>query len=106
MSSPGAASRIDFGVLDRLAAGDQGLMQDILEIFLEESTGWADGLADEAGEALAETIHTLKSSSRAVGALDLGDFCESWELGEIEDTGPVLDELIRVKAEIRDWLAR
>ncbi|MCA3709204.1 MAG: Hpt domain-containing protein [Phenylobacterium sp.] len=106
MSSPGGASRIDFGVLDRLAASDQGLMQDILEIFLEESTGWADGLAGEAGEALAETIHTLKSSSRAVGALDLGDFCESWELGEIEDTGPVLDELIRVKAEIRDWLAR
>ncbi|MFM8820026.1 MAG: Hpt domain-containing protein [Phenylobacterium sp.] len=106
MSSPGAASRIDFGALDRLAAGDQSLMQEILEIFLEESTGWAEGLAGDAGVAPAEVIHTLKSSSRAVGALDLGDFCESWELGEIEDTGPVLDELIRVRAEIRDWLAR
>jgi hypothetical protein len=45
-------------------------------------------------------------SGRAVGAHDLVDLCESWEMGEIGDTGPILDELARVTIEIRDWLAR
>lgn len=36
MSSNGDAGRVDFGLLDRLAAGDRGLMREVLEIFLEE----------------------------------------------------------------------
>lgn len=104
MSSPGGAGRVDFGFLDRLAAGDQDLMREVLEIFLAESAGWAERLAGGAGEGLADVIHTLKGSGRAVGAHELGDLCESWELGEIDDTAPVLEELARVEAEIRGWL--
>ena len=106
MSSPGGASRVDFGVLDRLAAGDQSLMREVLEIFLSEAARWGERLSDEDGQSLADVIHTLIGSGRAIGAHDLVDLCESWELGELESAGPILEELARVGVEIRDWLAR
>jgi HPt (histidine-containing phosphotransfer) domain-containing protein len=106
MSSSGGAGRVDFGVLDRLAAGDQVLMREVLEIFLSESDRWADGLSDGEGQSLADVVHTLMGSGRAVGAHDLVDLCESWEMGEIDHAGPILEELAKVTVEIRDWLAR
>ena len=105
MSSPGGVGRVDFGFLERLAAGDQDLMREVLDIFLEESVGWAQRLAGDTGGDLADLVHTLKGSGRAVGAHELGDLCESWELGEIDDATPLLEELARVEAEIRAWLA-
>ena len=105
MSSPGDASRVDFGFLDRLAAGDQGLMREVLEIFLEESSGWRLRLGNGQGPEAADVIHTLKGSGRAVGAHALGDLCEDWETGEFEDIGDILRELDAVEAEIRAWLA-
>ena len=106
MSSPGGAGRVEFGVLDRLAAGDQTLMREVLEIFLTEAARWAERLSDDDSQSHSDVIHTLKGSGRAVGAHDLVDLCESWEMGEIDETGPILDELGRVLVEIRDWLAR
>lgn len=106
MSSPGDAGHVDFGFLDRLAAGDQGLMREVLEIFLEESVSWRARLVDGGGPEAGEAIHTLKGSGRAIGAHALGDFCEDWEIGEIEDIALVLAELDHVEAEIRGWLAR
>jgi HPt (histidine-containing phosphotransfer) domain-containing protein len=102
MSSPGAAGRVDFGFLDRLAAGDQALMREVLGIFLEEAAGWAERLR---AEAAADVVHTVKGSGRAVGAHELGDLCEAWEMGEFGEVDPILEELARVEAEIRDWLA-
>ncbi len=106
MSSSGGAGRVDFGVLDRLAAGDQTLMREVLEIFLSESDGWAERLSDDDGQSQSDVVHTLMGSGRAVGAHDLVDLCESWETGEIDDTASILEELARVVVEIRDWLAR
>ena len=106
MSSTGDAGRVDFSFLDRLAAGDQGLMREVLEIFLEESVGWRTRLGDGQGPEAAEVIHTLKGSGRAVGAHALGDLCEDWEMGEFEEVSGILGELDAVEAEIRTWLAR
>jgi len=105
MSSPGDAGRVDFGFLDRLAAGDRGLMREVLEIFLEEAEGWKARLGDGRGQEAADVIHTLKGSGRAVGAHALGDLCEDWEMGEFEEVDGILSELAQAEAEIRDWLA-
>ncbi|MFM8376477.1 MAG: Hpt domain-containing protein [Phenylobacterium sp.] len=105
MSSNGDAGRVDFGFLDRLAAGDRGLMREVLEIFLEESAGWKARLGDGQGPEAAEVVHTLKGSGRAVGAHALGDLCEDWEMGEIEGVSGIFEELEAVEAEIRAWLA-
>lgn len=81
-------------------------MREVLEIFLSEADRWEERLSDEDDPSLADVIHTVIGSGRAVGAHDLVDLCESWELGEIEGVGLILEELARVVVEIRDWLAR
>lgn len=81
-------------------------MREVLEIFLSESARWAERLSGDQGQSLADVIHTLMGSGRAVGAHDLVDLCEAWEMGEIDQAGPILEELERVTVEIRDWLAR
>ncbi len=99
------AGRVDFGFLERLTAGDVGLMRDVLDIFLQESEGWRTRLGADQGNETGETIHTLKASGRAVGAHALAELCEDWELGEIEGTEAILTELAQAEVEIRTWLA-
>ena len=103
--SMAGGGRVDFGFLERLAAGDQGLMREVLDIFLAEAEGWAARLEKIDGAAAADIVHTVKGSGRAIGAHALGDLCEDWETGEIDDLGPVRAELNDVVAEVRAWLA-
>lgn len=105
MSSQGSRARVDFGFLERLAAGDQGLMREVLEIFLAEADSWAVGLQDAGAARRQEAIHTLKGSARAIGAHELGDLCENWEAGEFEETASLLEELGLVSGEVRTWLS-
>ena len=105
MVSPGTGGRVDFGFLERLAAGDAGLMREVLEIFLAEAAGWSGRLEAADPASAAEVIHTLKGSGRAIGAQILGDLCEDWEMGEFEGVEPILEELASVLAEVEAWLA-
>ena len=105
MALQGPGGRVDFGFLDRLAAGDQGLMREVLDIFLAEASGWSGRLQSGDMASISEVIHTLKGSGRAIGAQALGDLCEDWEMGEFEGVEPILGELASVLAEVEAWLS-
>lgn len=106
MSSEGLGRRVDFDFLDRLAAGDQALMREVLEIFAAESRRWRQTLERGFGPEFSDTVHTLKGAGRAVGAHALADLCEDWEMGEFEDADTIITELDLVEIEIQAWLDR
>ncbi len=106
MSTEGLGRRVDFDFLDRLAAGDQALMREVLEIFVAESRRWRQVLERGFSPEFSDTVHTLKGAGRAVGAHSLGDLCEDWETGELEDTEAIITELDLVGIEIQAWLDR
>lgn len=106
MSTEGLGRRVDFDFLDRLAAGDQTLMREVLEIFVAESRRWRQVLERGFSPEFSDTVHTLKGAGRAVGAHFLGDLCEDWEMGALEDAETIITELDLVGIEIQAWLDR
>ena len=80
---PQAGGRVDVGVLRELVGDDDGAVRELLAGYLESARSLA-GEFDVARDAqdhraLSSLAHRLKSSSRSVGALELGDLCAQLE---------------------------
>lgn len=84
--SSGCAGVLDLGVLKALVGDDRDKVRTLLITYLGSVTRLAPQLQNAVSEgdtrAVADIAHKLKSSSRAVGAMLLGDLC-----GEIENAG-------------------
>jgi HPt (histidine-containing phosphotransfer) domain-containing protein len=84
---------VDFNYLESFAGGDAGLIEEVLELFREQSAIW--GALLEAGhEGWPDAVHTLKGASRGIGAAALGDECERCEArgaAGLDDVRHVLD---------------
>lgn len=72
---------VDFGHLESYAAGDSGLVEEVLSIFREQAALWVR-LLDPAGpqEGWRDAAHTLKGASLGVGAFQLAQACGAAEL--------------------------
>lgn len=77
MTDKGAT--VDFGYLEGFAAGDQRVVDEILDLFVQEAAGWSAGLTAVNPDWRA-VVHTIKGSGRGIGARPLGDVCEACEL--------------------------
>jgi PAS domain S-box-containing protein len=70
-------------MINNFCAGDQQLILTVVNSFLEESQQLIDrilqAIADSNSEALFRAAHSLKSSSRFMGALSLANLCEKLE---------------------------
>lgn len=91
---------MDFGYLERFAAGDRLLLVEVLTLFCEAAPALDAGLA---GDTPSMALHTLKGSARGIGADELGDLCEIAEKGG--GTALVRDGLSRTIAAIELYLA-
>ena len=63
---------IDFEHLSRMTLGDAGLEQEVLAMFVAQSTTLVSTLAAMPADASA-LAHTLKGSARAIGAFSVAD---------------------------------
>ncbi len=92
---------VNFGHLERYAAGDQALVDEVLEIFREQAAIWLR-LLDPAApdEAWRDAAHSLKGSALGVGAFALADECEAAERSQ----GAELADRTRMLDQIRDAL--
>jgi HPt (histidine-containing phosphotransfer) domain-containing protein len=71
---------VDFRHLERFAAGDQGVVDEVLALFREQAAMWIRLLDPAAAdEAWRDAAHTLKGSALGVGAFALADECEAAE---------------------------
>lgn len=94
---------VDFAYLDSFAAGDQRVVEEVLELFREQAAVWRP-LLDGDADGWRDAVHTLKGSSRGVGAFALGEACAMAELHGERRLSGVLDELDRALADIAAFL--
>jgi CheY-like chemotaxis protein/HPt (histidine-containing phosphotransfer) domain-containing protein len=84
VSSPATEAKVvDLAVLKDLVGDDPAIIHNLLASYREAARGYAAALHD-AGEAgdldqVSAVAHKVKSASRSVGALALGDLCASLE---------------------------
>ena len=93
---------IDFEHLSRMTLGDAGLEQEVLAMFVAQSTTLASTLAAMPADASA-LAHTLKGSARAIGAFSVADAAARLEAAIARgfDTSAALAELGETVAEAR-----
>lgn len=104
-SSESTGETVDFGYLERFAAGDRRVVREVLELFLQQAQIWAPQL-EAAPDGWRDVAHTIKGAARGVGAKVLGDLCEAAER-EGETALPAVEEgLALAVAEITAYLDR
>jgi HPt (histidine-containing phosphotransfer) domain-containing protein len=65
---------VDFGYLEDFAAGDEGVVDEVLELFRQQAALWS-GMLDPSFEGWKDAVHTIKGAARGVGAFPLGEAC-------------------------------
>ncbi len=88
---------VDFSYLESFAAGDSGVIEEVLELFREQAQIWGAMLRPDH-EGWRDAVHTLKGAARGVGALQLGQVCESCEAvgtGGLTAVRDALDEALQ-----------
>ncbi len=94
---------VDFKHLERFAADDQGVVDEVLAIFREQAAMWIR-LLDPAAEGWRDAAHTLKGSALGIGAFALADACEAAEQADA-DIGKRTRLLESVRTELDRALA-
>lgn len=69
---------VDFPYLERFAADDSDVIDEVLGLFQEQAALWSPML-DGASEGWRDAVHTVKGAARGVGAHALGEACERAE---------------------------
>ncbi len=79
---------VDFSYLERYAAGDPALVEEVLGLFRQQAEIWMR-LLDPGAEdgAWRDAAHSLKGSALAIGATELAGRCESAEREPAADLG-------------------
>jgi HPt (histidine-containing phosphotransfer) domain-containing protein len=65
---------VDFGYLEDFAAGDAGVIDEVLTLFREQAAIWSS-ILDPANDGWRDAVHTIKGAARGVGAFALGEAC-------------------------------
>lgn len=74
------ARAIELSQLEMMTGGDVGLAVEALGIFRQSADLWSRLLDHQAeAEQWADAAHGIKGAARSVGAMDLGDVCETAE---------------------------
>jgi HPt (histidine-containing phosphotransfer) domain-containing protein len=94
---------VNFAYLEGFTAGDTRLMREVLKVFCSEAAEWANRL-DAEPDDWRRVIHTMKGTSRSVGADALGDLCQQAEGRGPEMLPQVRAALDGVIAEVRAWI--
>lgn len=77
---------VDFEHLERFAAGDRQVIDEVLAIFREQAGMWLRLLdLSVANSAWRDAAHTLKGSALGLGAHDLATACAAAELAADSD---------------------
>ncbi|HEX5777103.1 MAG TPA: Hpt domain-containing protein [Caulobacteraceae bacterium] len=102
MSDPRAEKTVDFAVLEAYAMSDTTLVREVLTVFCAEAMEWSHRLD---GDGWLEVVHTMKGTSRTIGAKRLGDLCEEAETDPAR-LPEVRAELGAVLEAVNDYLGR
>jgi HPt (histidine-containing phosphotransfer) domain-containing protein len=83
---------VDFSILEGFAAGDQTVIEDVLNLFREQAQIWAP-LLDVTSEAWRDAAHTVKGAAAGIGAVELSKLCGEAERVSEELAQPALERV-------------
>ncbi len=83
---------VDFSVLERFAAHDDAVIEEVLNLFREQAQMWSR-LLKPSGAAWRDAAHTVKGAASGIGAIELADACEAAEASPDELSAPALSRL-------------
>jgi HPt (histidine-containing phosphotransfer) domain-containing protein len=111
VDSHGGSPTLDLAQLSNIAAGRLDLMRRVLQAYLDSSPDTIKNLttAQTTGDktAIGFAAHSLKGSSRTIGALKLGDLCQALEASpDANHVRRVVEEYGQVVVEIQAYMAR
>ncbi len=103
---------VDIGVLKELVGDDAVTINDLLQVYQRSTEEKAlmikDSWSKDDAQTISKIAHSLKSSSRAIGALVLGDLCDKLEqAGKANDTlalTGLLPEVEREMAHVLEYI--
>jgi HPt (histidine-containing phosphotransfer) domain-containing protein len=95
---------MDFGYLEGFAAGDAGVVLEVLALFRQQAEGWV-GKLDGNDPGWRDLVHTIKGAARGVGANALGDECARAEAEGAGRLAAVRAALERTVADIAAYQA-
>ena len=98
----GGARPVDLAHLARQTGGDRGLESDILCLFRQQLTLGLTQLRKTRGRERMLIAHTLKGSSRSVGAFSLSRMAEQIE--ECPGDDVLIDALAAEAARVADYI--
>lgn len=101
----GVGETVDFEYLERFAAGDRTVVDEVLILFRDQAAIWAPKLADGA-PGWRDVVHTVKGAGRGIGANALGDVCAQAEAQGEALLPKVREALAEAVAAIEAYLAR
>jgi HPt (histidine-containing phosphotransfer) domain-containing protein len=90
---------VDFGYLEDFAAGDEAVVDEVLELFREQAALWSR-LVDADQPGWRDAVHTIKGAARGVGAFALGEACAWAEAKGVRGIPAVRDALDAALADI------
>ncbi|WP_293908277.1 Hpt domain-containing protein, partial [Phenylobacterium sp.] len=96
---------MDFAYLEDFAAGDMGVIAEVLAMFREQADGWLATL-DDPGDGWRDLAHLIKGSARGLGAKALGDLADRAERGDAAMAPQVRAALVETLAAIEGYLTR
>lgn len=106
MAKRDISGAVDFAYLERFAAGDSAVIEEVLEIFPEQAALWIR-LLDPTGPADSwrDGAHTMKGAALGVGAFQLAEVCGEAEAQAEGPLGRRITHLSRVRTALDAALA-
>jgi HPt (histidine-containing phosphotransfer) domain-containing protein len=83
---------VDFSVLERMTAGDAGVSEEVLGLFVQQAQMWAP-LLDVREDGWRDAAHTVRGAAAGIGAQDLVDACAAAEAAQKAEAPPLLDRV-------------
>ena len=94
---------VDFAYLETYAANDDGVIEEVLNLFREQATMWSP-LLDVRHSGWRDAAHTVKGAAAGIGAGELAQACATAEQVNPDLAAPALsrvrDALDRALADV------
>ncbi|MEA2554290.1 MAG: two-component system, sensor histidine kinase and response regulator [Fimbriimonadaceae bacterium] len=91
--------QLDLVYLEEMSAGDSQFLQELLSTYVETATDLIKSIEFAAEEGATEkaiySTHTLKGSSRSIGAEPMGELCQAMEQAARQGNMPLFIQLSR-----------
>ncbi len=83
---------VDFGVLERMTAGDDAISEEVLGLFVQQAAMWSPML-DVREDGWRDGVHTLRGAAAGIGAEALAAACQTAEAADKAEAPPMLDRV-------------